>query len=70
MRESCRRDQGGVLDAHTMVGIIVRLEPTQNGDRILDARLADIHRLEAAFESFVLFNMLTVLLKRSRTDTT
>src|SRR5205823_4074551 len=58
-----RADEGGVLDAHTVVDLVALLQAAQDGDRVLDRGLADIHRLEAALEGGVLLDVLAVLVE-------
>ena len=48
--------------------LVALLEPAQDRDRVLDARLADVHRLEAALERRVLLDVLAVLVERRRAD--
>ena len=48
--------------------LIALLQPTQDGDRILHARLADHDGLEAAFECRVLLDVFAVLVQRRCTD--
>ena len=57
-------DQRVVLDAHTVVGLIALLQPAQDRDRVLHARLAHHHRLEAALQGRVLLDVLAVLVER------
>ena len=68
VRQRCRRDQGAVGDAHAMVRFVLVLEPAQNRDRVLDARLVDIDRLEAARQGGVLLDMLFVFVERGGAD--
>ena len=51
-----------------MVDLVALLEPAQDRDRVLDRRLADEHRLEAALERGVLLDVLAVLVERRRAD--
>ena len=62
-----RGDDSAIGDAHTVVRLVAFLESTQNGDRVLDARLIDVYRLEAPLERRILFDVLTVFVERSRT---
>ena len=69
VRELGRGHQGRVLDLHALVmGFVARLEAAEDGDRVLDGRLADEHRLEAALERGVLFDVLAILVERRRAD--
>ena len=57
-----------VLDAHAVVHLVALLEPAQDRDRVLHARLADEHGLEAALERGVLLDVLAVLVERGGAD--
>ena len=48
--------------------LVALLEPAQDRDRVLDARLLDEHRLEAALERGVLLDVLAVLVERRGAD--
>ena len=61
-------DRRGVLDADLVVDLVALLEPAQDRDRVLDGRLVDQHRLEAALERGVLLDVLAVLVERRRAD--
>ena len=51
-----------------MVVLVALLEAAQDRDRVLDRRLVDDHRLEAALERGVLLDVLAVLVERRRAD--
>ena len=51
-----------------MVDLVLLLEAAQDRDRVLDARLAHVHRLEAPLERGVLLDVLAVLVERRRAD--
>ena len=51
-----------------MVGLVLLLDPAQDLDGVLDARLADEHLLEAALQRGVLLDALAVLVERGRAD--
>ena len=68
MRERGRRDQGGVLDAHAVVHLVALLEPAQDRDGRLDARLGDQHRLEAPLQRGVFLDVLAVLVEGGGAD--
>ena len=54
---------------HALVmGLVARLEPAEDGDRVFDVRLADEDRLEAALEGGVLLDVLAILVERRRAD--
>ena len=63
-----RGDQRRVGDPHLVVDLVLALEAAQDRDRVLDARLLDEHRLEAALERGVLLDVLAVLVERGRAD--
>ncbi len=68
VRERRRRDDRGVRDLDLVVDLVALLEPAQDRDRVLDARLVDEHLLEAALERRVLLDVLAVLVERGRAD--
>jgi hypothetical protein len=68
IREHGRRDQRRVLDAHTVVHFVALLEAAQDRDRVLHRGLADVDRLESAFERRILLDVLAVLVERGRAD--
>jgi hypothetical protein len=68
VRELGGGDERRVLDADAVVDLVLLLEAAQDRDRVLDARLADQHRLEAALERLVLLDVLAVLVERRRAD--
>ena len=51
-----------------MVDLVALLEPAQDRDRVLDARLAHVHGLEAPLERRVLLDVLAVLVERRGAD--
>ena len=68
MRERRRRDQRRVLDAHAVVDFVALLEPAQDGDGRLDARLGDKHRLEAPLQRGVFLDVLAILVEGGGAD--
>ena len=62
------RDERRVLDAHAVVHLVALLQAAQDRDRVLDRRLAHVHRLEPALERGVLLDVLAVLVERRRAD--
>ena len=66
--ERRRRHDGRVLDAHAVVDLVALLEPAQDGDGVLDARLAHVHRLKATLQGRVLLDVLAVLVQRRGAD--
>jgi hypothetical protein len=61
-------DDGGILDADAVVNLEFLLEAAQNGDGVVDRRLADHHGLEAARESGVFFHVLLVFVEGGGAD--
>ena len=61
-------DERGVLDAHAVVHLVALLQAAEDGDGVLDRRLADEHLLEAALEGGVLLDVLAVLVERGGAD--
>ena len=51
-----------------MVDLEALPQAAQDRDRVLDRRLVDHHRLEAALERRVLLDVLAVLVERGRAD--
>ena len=65
VRSSHKRTVG---DAHAVEDLVLLLETAQNRNRVLHARLAHEHLLEAAGEGGVLLDVLTVLVERGGAD--
>src|SRR3989441_6271252 len=63
MRQGRGSHQRVVRDAYAVVNLVALLEAAQNGDRVLDRRLAHIHGLEAPLEGGVLLDVLAVLVE-------
>ena len=67
-----RQGRGGhqriVADGHLVVCLVTLLQAAQNGDGVLDGRLAHKHLLEAAFQRRVLFDVLAVFVQRGRAN--
>ena len=61
-------DQRGVGDPDAVVHLVALLEAAQDADGVLDGRLADQHRLEAALQRGVLLDVLAVLVEGGRAD--
>ena len=57
-----------IADGHLVVGLVLGCDAAQDRDGVLDARLTDEHLLEAAFERRILFDVLTVFVKRGGAD--
>ncbi len=68
VRQGRGRDDGRILDAHAVVQLVLLLEAAQDRDGVLDRRLVDEHRLEAAGERRILLDMLAVLVERGGAD--
>ena len=68
MRQRRRRDDGVVGDPDAVMYLVALLETTQDRDRILDGRLADVHRLEPALQRGVFLDVLAILIERRGAD--
>ena len=68
MRQRRRGDQRAVGDAHAVMRLVLVLEPAQDRDRVLDARLVDEDRLETARQRGVLLDVLLVFVERGGAD--
>ena len=66
--ERCGGDECAVGNRNFVVSFVAFLEAAQDRDRVFDTRLANVHLLESAFESRVLFDELAVFVERGRTD--
>ena len=66
-RQRRRRDERRVLDLHPVVDLEALAQPAQDRDRVLQRRLVDDDRLEAALERGVLLDR-AVLAQRRRAD--
>ena len=69
MGQSRGGDDGGVRDFHAVEHLIAFLQATENGNGVLHRRFIHLHRLEPAFQSGVLFNILAILVQRRCADT-
>ena len=61
-------DERGILDANAVMRLVLLLQAAQDRNRVLDARLIDHHRLEAALERRILFDVFAVFVERRRAD--
>ena len=52
-----------------MVGLVTRLQATQDGDRVLDRWFVDEYGHETTGKRRVAFNVLAVFVERGRTNT-
>ena len=68
MAEHRGGDERRVADAHAVVRLVALLQPAQDRDRVLNRRLVDEDRREAALERGVLLDVLAVLVERRRAD--
>ena len=66
--EDRRGDQRRVGDAHAVVHLVALAQAAQDGDGVLDRRLVDVDRLEAALQGGVLLDVLAVLVERGGAD--
>ena len=68
VREHGGGDDGRILDAHAVVDLELFLQAAQDGDGVVDRRLAHHHRAEAARQGGVLLHVLLVLVERGGAD--
>ena len=68
MRQFYRRLNGFIRDFSSMKSLIPIPNSLQNGNGVLYAGFADIHRLKAPFQRRILFNMLFIFRQGCRTD--
>ncbi len=61
-------DQGGVLDADPVVDLVTLLQPSQDGDGVLDRRRGHEYLLEPTLEGGVLLDVLAVLVEGGGAD--
>ena len=61
-------DEGGVFDFHVVMRFVARFQAAEDGDGVVDRWLADVDRLEAAFEGGIFFDVLAVFVERGRAD--
>ena len=66
--ERCGGNQGVVLNLHAVEHFVALLEAAQDGNRVLNGRLAHHDRLETTLQSGVLLDILAVFIQRRRTD--
>ena len=64
MAQDCSCHQSRVLDANLVMLLIALAQPAQDADGVLDAGLADVHRLEAALQRCVFFDVLAIFVER------
>ena len=68
VRQRRGRHQRAVGDAHAVMRLVFVLKPAQDRNGVLDARLVDKDRLEAARQRRVLLDMLLVFVERGGAD--
>ena len=68
LRKSRGSQYRRIGDANAVVNFVTFLESAQDADRILHRWFFHHHRLEAAFESWILLNMFMILVQRGRAD--
>ncbi len=64
-----RGDQGLVGDLQVVVSLVTAADTFENFDGFLDGRFFDHHRLEAALQGRVSFDILAILVQGGRADT-
>ena len=68
VRQRGGSDQRVVADRDLVVRLIPLLQAAQDGNRVLDGRLAHVHLLESAFQRRILLHVLAVLVERGGAD--
>ena len=68
VRETGRRHQRRVRDSDAVMNLVALLEPPEDGDRLLEGRLTDEHRLETPLERRVFLDVLSVFVQRRCAD--
>ena len=66
--QSCRGNDGGILDADTMVNFVALLDSTQDSNGVFGAGLIDHDGLETAFERRIFFDVFPIFVERRRSD--
>ena len=66
--EVCGGDDRAIRDLHLVVRLVPVAQPLEDVDRVGQARLGDLNRLEAALERSILLEVLAVLIQRRGTD--
>src|SRR5690606_24543283 len=61
-------DQGTIGDGDPVMRLVTVAQTLQDVDGVLDGRLADLHRLEAAFQGGILLDVLAVLVEGGGAD--
>ena len=70
MGEGGRGDNGTVGDANAVVDFVPFLETSQDRNSIFNGRLADVDRLEPAFQRRVFLDALAIFIEGGCTDAT
>ncbi len=68
VREHRGGHQGRILDPHPVVDLVALLQAAQDRDGVLDRRLIDHHRLEAALQRGVLLDVFAVFVEGGSAD--
>src|ERR1700722_3291140 len=68
LRKHGRGENGRIFDAYAVMNFVALFQATQDGDGVLDGRLADIYRLEAAFQRGIFFDVLAIFVQRGCAD--
>src|SRR5262245_45874664 len=69
MGQGGRGDNGTVGDANAVVDFVPFLETSQDRNRIFTGRLADVDRLEPAFQGWVFLDALAIFIEGGGSDT-
>ena len=68
MRKDRGRNQGGVLNAHTMMHFVTFLQSTQDCDRVFYARFSHHYRLKTPFQCRILFDIFAIFIEGGGPD--
>src|SRR4051794_33902119 len=65
MRERGGSDDGCVLDADLVMGLVLLLQATKNSNRVFNRRLTNVDLLEAPLQGGIFFDVLAIFSKGS-----
>src|ERR1700722_495613 len=63
-----RGEDGRIFNAHAVMNFVTLFQAAQDGDGVLYGRLADINRLEAAFQRRIFFDVFAIFVQCGRAD--